>query len=262
MDMKDDGYTTAGELIGVRYLPNHKILYVGNLPGDGGKDWGYVTERNKAIPLNKYWQRRFTANMGRVGGDGRLQEIMKSNPDIHIDVNSHNQREAGAYMKNPAPKSRRKAAVYWAITLHDGYLSFRTDSGYTGSTPYDQLPGKTPVNKAHTYADSLGLTRTEYEIIDDRTPGAYKKNPKALHIKKRSAEPRGKIWVRSNKNVRRMVHEQTAKMKDSKFAYSVQVLRNGSWVTLGKFNIKATAIIYGKSLAAHYKSKTFRVMSD
>jgi hypothetical protein len=44
--------------------------YVSEVPGDGGVDWGYVTDRAKALPLSPYWQRRFRADMRRVAAVG------------------------------------------------------------------------------------------------------------------------------------------------------------------------------------------------
>lgn len=41
--------------------------YVSEVPGDGGKDWGYTTDSSKAISLNTYWRRRFAADCRRVG---------------------------------------------------------------------------------------------------------------------------------------------------------------------------------------------------
>lgn len=35
--------------------------YVRELPGQGGKDYGYVTDISKAVPMSPYWQRRFRA---------------------------------------------------------------------------------------------------------------------------------------------------------------------------------------------------------
>lgn len=46
------------------------IFYVREKPGEGGADWGYVDERNKARPLNHYWARRFIADMQRVSAVG------------------------------------------------------------------------------------------------------------------------------------------------------------------------------------------------
>lgn len=43
------------------------LHYVRELPGDGGVDWGYVTEAAKAKPLSKYWARRFRADCLRCG---------------------------------------------------------------------------------------------------------------------------------------------------------------------------------------------------
>ena len=47
-----------------------KTFYVANLPGDGGKDWGYSEKREQAIPLSVYWRRRFEADMGRCNRVG------------------------------------------------------------------------------------------------------------------------------------------------------------------------------------------------
>jgi hypothetical protein len=41
-------------------------FYVSEKPGDGGVDWGYTTDPQKAIPLNSYWQRRFAADCRRT----------------------------------------------------------------------------------------------------------------------------------------------------------------------------------------------------
>lgn len=48
------------------WLPR-QIVFVAQLPGDGGKDWGYTSDRSKAIPLSTYWRRRFAADCRRVG---------------------------------------------------------------------------------------------------------------------------------------------------------------------------------------------------
>ncbi len=45
--------------------PHPRTVYVVNLPGDGGKDWGYTYHRVEAIPLSVYWRRRFEADMRR-----------------------------------------------------------------------------------------------------------------------------------------------------------------------------------------------------
>jgi hypothetical protein len=47
-------------------------LYVEQLPGDGGKDWGYTEKEAKAMELSKYWQRRFAADCRRVGTEARF----------------------------------------------------------------------------------------------------------------------------------------------------------------------------------------------
>jgi len=49
------------------YMPR---LYVAQVPGDGGVDWGWTNDPNArydpAIKLNVYWQRRFEADMSRL----------------------------------------------------------------------------------------------------------------------------------------------------------------------------------------------------
>jgi len=41
--------------------------YVSATPGDGGVDWAYTGNRSEAIVLSPYWQKRFAADMRRVG---------------------------------------------------------------------------------------------------------------------------------------------------------------------------------------------------
>ena len=47
-----------------------KTFYVGAVPGQGGKDWGYETHPGRAVPISAYWQRRFKADMRHVGAQG------------------------------------------------------------------------------------------------------------------------------------------------------------------------------------------------
>lgn len=46
--------------------------YVAQCQGDGGADWGYVTDLAQATLLNFYWQQRFVADCRRVGEEARL----------------------------------------------------------------------------------------------------------------------------------------------------------------------------------------------
>lgn len=57
--------------------------------------------------------------------------------------------------------------TYWVITLHDGYLSYRSDSGYTGSEPFVHLSGNTPRQKAATFIKRLGIKNGQYEILNN-----------------------------------------------------------------------------------------------
>jgi hypothetical protein len=59
------------------------VWYVADLPGHDGlkrvrfskSDWGWTTERARAIPLSEYWQRRFMADRRRVNRQPRLEEL-------------------------------------------------------------------------------------------------------------------------------------------------------------------------------------------
>lgn len=42
-------------------------MYVGNLKGDGGADWGYVTDIEKAIVLNHNQWQSFAKDMRECG---------------------------------------------------------------------------------------------------------------------------------------------------------------------------------------------------
>lgn len=66
--------------IGFRQWNKDKLFYVAQLPGDGGKDWGYTehihgrNEFDKAIHLTPYWQRRFAKDCRRVGSVAKFIE--------------------------------------------------------------------------------------------------------------------------------------------------------------------------------------------
>jgi hypothetical protein len=51
------------------------MLYVAALPGRGGVDWGYTAEGFKALPLSRYWQRRFAADCARVGSVAQFRNV-------------------------------------------------------------------------------------------------------------------------------------------------------------------------------------------
>ena len=46
-----------------------RIMWVANLPGHGGVDWGYTQDPKQAMLISPYWQRRFKTDMYRVGSD-------------------------------------------------------------------------------------------------------------------------------------------------------------------------------------------------
>jgi hypothetical protein len=58
---------TIGTVLAARQWSQNLRLYVQTVPGDGGKDWGYTMRQEEALPLNKYFARRFNADCVRVG---------------------------------------------------------------------------------------------------------------------------------------------------------------------------------------------------
>jgi len=48
-------------------LPWGKTNYVGQVQGDGGKDWGWTSDVDKALPLSPYWQHRYLADRRACG---------------------------------------------------------------------------------------------------------------------------------------------------------------------------------------------------
>jgi hypothetical protein len=51
------------------------FLYISNLPGDGGVDWGYHPSPARALALSPYWQRRFRRFCLDIGALFRFIEI-------------------------------------------------------------------------------------------------------------------------------------------------------------------------------------------
>jgi len=70
---KNEGQQTPGNTVASRRW-NDLTFYVVNVPGDGGVDWGYTTERSKALRLNTYYARRFVADCRRVGAVATVSE--------------------------------------------------------------------------------------------------------------------------------------------------------------------------------------------
>jgi hypothetical protein len=66
-----------GDAIAWRDDPRRKgtVLYVDSVPGDGGADWGYSSNSQNAKVLSPYWQRRFRADMERVGASARFGSV-------------------------------------------------------------------------------------------------------------------------------------------------------------------------------------------
>ena len=62
-----------------------KILYVSDLPGHGGVDWGYGWHVSKATHLPLYWQRRFRKDTERVGEIAQFLDIEERNENTEKD---------------------------------------------------------------------------------------------------------------------------------------------------------------------------------
>lgn len=55
------------------FFPGQGFWYVRELPGQGGKDWGWTNDNTKAMPISRYWQRRFVADMRYVNRPAYLR---------------------------------------------------------------------------------------------------------------------------------------------------------------------------------------------
>jgi hypothetical protein len=95
-------------------------------------------------------------------------KLEKENPDIHVDINSHNQREAGAYMKNPAPKMR-------GITQDDINAAARGLRMLT--MPQDELKQLVKETNPDNFAGAVIIAAAKQMIGAKRQVGMFKKNP-------------------------------------------------------------------------------------
>lgn len=87
----------------------------------------------------------------------------------------------------------------------------------------------------------------------------YFPNPEyARSLASKAYRLQSKVYTRANKNIKRIAHTQ-AKNNNLAFKYKVQVERNDKWITLGAFVLKENAITYGKSMAAKFRGKRFRI---
>ena len=77
---------TQGNLIASRQWNARTLFYVAQVPGDMGADWGYTTERAKALPLNRHFAKLFAADCRAVGSVARLTEARQEN---HAADRSH-----------------------------------------------------------------------------------------------------------------------------------------------------------------------------
>lgn len=52
--------------VAARMFRSDSLVYVSELPGQGGKDWGYSSSRQNAKLLSPYWVKRFLSDMRHV----------------------------------------------------------------------------------------------------------------------------------------------------------------------------------------------------
>lgn len=53
-------------------INRNKLYYVAQVAGDGGADWGYVTEYDQATPLNESQAKQFRADCRATGYDAQF----------------------------------------------------------------------------------------------------------------------------------------------------------------------------------------------
>lgn len=142
------------------------------------------------------WMQEKGARVTRIDAEGRGIRV---NPTTRKTA-ARTQRAAESYVRRPSqitkkapskrlkkrrtvnlqsprgvfPNPKKRDPTYWVIVLHDGYLSYRSDSGYTGSQPFDTMEGNTPRQKALSFIKQLGIKRGQYEIL--------KQNPDSVHF--------------------------------------------------------------------------------
>ena len=121
------------------------IMWVANLPCRGGVDWGYTQDPKQALLISPYWQRRFKADMYRVGSDamfvaptnGGATEVAESlaeeSPTKDDAYSTAMQRGLGTVGHN-RHFTARELAEYLKISSNQarGRLNILTRSGYVG----------------------------------------------------------------------------------------------------------------------------------
>lgn len=61
-------------MIAYTFFADGRPHYVREIPGEGGKDWGYVDARELARPLSPYWQARFRNDQQFCGRNAHFLE--------------------------------------------------------------------------------------------------------------------------------------------------------------------------------------------
>lgn len=88
-----------------------RLWYVEDIPRGkaGAMDWAYTDNFANAIALSPHWQKRFKSNCDLVGVRCHFMseaDARGENPDIHIDINSHNTKGRNVRASNPVTEAR------------------------------------------------------------------------------------------------------------------------------------------------------------
>ena len=125
----------------------------------------------KSIRLGKIPGGIDTAKMYENIADSiyRKNPVKRRKPRTPAQIAATRRMLAGLKAKRNPRRMKKHDPTYWVFTVHDGYISHRSDSGYTGSTPFTAIAGNTVKQKIATTIKQFALKRGQYEILDDRT---------------------------------------------------------------------------------------------
>src|SRR6202142_3987253 len=245
-----------------------------------------VTNRAMLKMFYRHWKRKELKENPMPGNAAlfkRANELMRAGysrvdsfVQAHKELGKKKKAARKTVQKNPVRPLKKHDPTYWAIVLHKTHLSFRSDSGYTGSQPYSALEGKTARQKASAFIKQLGIKRGQYEIIKENPVRSIKRKTRATTMAKakayvrRPSQASGKpatkrLAARRTKNLRVPVGvfpnpRKTAIKKSYTF---VQTGHLGGWSTIAYFHDDAAghklAKEYAKAYAAARPTATLRV---
>jgi hypothetical protein len=66
---------TQGTVLAARIGRDNRLWFVEQVPGDGGKDWGYTSKRENALLLNRCFAKRFEADSKSVRANYSMTDL-------------------------------------------------------------------------------------------------------------------------------------------------------------------------------------------